>query len=1003
MMKPILLFLGALSFSLVSCSTATYQTKEALPERAATSPALAQGSAALPDTGIYHWKVDTAWVNSTLQSLSLRDKVAQMIVAYTMTHYMSDDNRSYDELVHLVRDVKIGGLVVSLGDIYEQGMILNRLQSIAKVPLLVSSDYEYGLGMRLQDAIGFPSNMGLGATRDSALVYKIGRVVGEESRAVGVLQNYAPVSDVNDNPDNPIINVRSFGENPELVAKLASAFVVGTQDAGVVATAKHFPGHGDTDIDSHMALPIINFGYGRLEKVELVPFRRDVEAGIKSVMVAHIAFPKIVGNSNVPGTLAPEISTGLLQDSVGFHGLIVTDALTMRGVSSEFSAAQAAVMAVNAGADILLMPPDEETAINAITKAVERGEISEARIDDAVRKILSIKSELGLDKNRYVNIANIAKIVGIQSHRLLAEKAARRSITIVKNDGDILPLQYHQSPKVLCLTVSDNGNPATGGDFRQELSSRYSNVIFRQVGPSSNQIDFDNIYQLAQSCDMLLLPTYVSWSAGQGTVDFSKPIQGFLDTLLNDGKPSVMVSFGNPYLLRSVPNVSAYVCAYSATRYVVQAATQALFGEINVTGKLPVTIPGVAKYGDGIDIQKTSLSYADPIQAGFSAARLARLDSIMNFWIGDSAFPGAELLVAKDGKIVFNKAFGTYDYSPYSRRVTLRTMYDLASLTKVIATTFAAMKLYDEGKLDIHAPVAKYIPQFGQNGKENVTITNLLVHDSGLPPDPPRHLWDTEAIPHDTLMMLLKHPRLFLTDPTALAAHKAMYDSLYASPLVYKTGTKMVYSDINFLVLAKVIEKITGMPINEYVEKNFYEPLGMTETMFTPPPALKDICAPTEFDAVAGHLLQGIVHDENSRSLGGVAGHAGLFSTSHDLAIYLQMLLNGGVYDGHRYLHDSTIALFTKKHSDLSTRALGWDTKAPEHSSAGRYFSPTSWGHLGFTGTSVWVDPVRKLYVILLTNRVCPTRENYKIARVRPAVANAVIEALKDFKSPQKP
>ncbi len=1001
MMKLTLLFLVTLSFSFLSCSTATYQTRESAPEVEAGQ--MAEGSSAIPDTSIYHWKADTSWVNTTMRSLSLRDKVAQMIVAYTWTHYMSDDNRSYDQLVHLVQDVKIGGLVVSLGDIYEQAMILNRLQKVAEIPLLVSSDYEYGLGMRLQDAIGFPSNMGLGATRDSTLVYKIGRVVGEEARAVGVLQNYAPVSDVNDNPDNPIINVRSFGENPQLVGRLASAFVKGTQDAGVVATAKHFPGHGDTNIDSHMALPVIDFGYGRLDTMELVPFRDDVASGIKSVMVAHIAFPKIVGNSNVPGTLSPEITTGLLQDSVGFHGLIVTDALTMRGVTNEFSAAEAAVMAVKAGADILLMPPDEETAINAITHAVQRGEISEARIDNAVRKILTIKSELGLNRDRYINVRNIAKIVGIQSHRLLAEKAARRSITIVKNDGNILPLQYHQSPKILCLTVTDNMNAATGMDFRRELSSRYRNVMYEEVGPWSNQIDFDNVYQLAKSADMILLPTYVSWSAGQGTVDFSKPIQGFLDTLLADGKPSVMVSFGNPYLLRSVPNVSAYVCAYSGTRYVVQAAVEALFGETNVTGKLPVTIPDVAQYGDGIDLPKTSLRYADPVEAGFSATRLARLDSIMNFWIADSAFPGAELLVAKDGKIVFDKPFGTYDYSPYSRRITLRTMYDLASLTKVTATTFAAMKLYDEGKLDLYAPVARYIPQFAQNGKENVTIMNLMVHDSGLPPDPPRHLWNTDAIPQDTLMVLLKHPRLFLTDSVALAAHKAMYDSLYATPLVYKTGTKMVYSDINFLVLAKVIQKITGEPINEYVENTFYKPLGMTETMFTPPLALKDICAPTEFNVDAGHLLQGIVHDENARSLGGVAGHAGLFSTSHDLAIYLQMMLNGGVYDGHRYLHDSTIALFTKRHSSLSTRALGWDTKAPEHSSAGRYFSPTSWGHLGFTGTSVWVDPVRKLFVILLTNRVCPTRVNYKIARVRPAVANAVIEALKDFKMPQKP
>ncbi len=996
-MKFTLLLLVAFSF--LSCSTGNYQTKEVQPPSSKISITVTVPAKPVPvevetpDTAAYVWKVDTAWVEKTMRSLSLRDKVAQMVVPFTFTPYMSDDDDTYQNLVHLVRDLHVGGFVVSLGNVYEQAILLNKLQKMSDIPLLISSDYEYGLGMRLENGIAFPSNMALGATRDSLLVYKIGKTVAKEARAVGVLQNYAPVSDVNDNPENPIINVRSFGENPQLVGKLASAFVIGTQDAGVVATAKHFPGHGDTDVDSHSALPVINYGYPQLEKVELVPFRDDVAAGVKSVMVAHIAFEKFEGKPGVPSTLSHRISTDLLQDSVGFHGLIVTDALTMKGVTKTYSAAEAAVMAVKAGADILLMPPDDEVAINAVTRAVERGEISPERIDESVRKILSIKSELGLDKNRFINVDNISKIVGIESHKLLAKKAARHSITIVKNDGNLIPLQYHQPQRILCLTVADNMNPATGAQFRQELSSRYDNVVYAQIDPTSNEIDFDNISKLAKSADIVVIPAYVTWGAGQGTVDFTKPIQEFLDKLISDKKPTVMVSFGNPYLLRSVPKVSAYVCAYGSMKYSVSAAVEAVFGEINVTGKLPVTIPGSANYGDGITLKQTSLRYSDPEEAGFSTQRLGRLDSIVNYWVADSAFPGAELLVAKDGKVVYDKAFGTYDYSPYSRRVDLNTMYDLASVTKVTATTLAAMKLYEEGKLDLDAPVVKYIPQFGQNGKEKITIRNLLVHDSGLPPDPAHYLWYTSTIPHEQLLELLKNPRSFLKD--LVAAHEAMYDTLYATPLEYKTGTKEVYSDIGFIIMGKVIEKITGMPLDKYVEENFYKPLGMTHTMFNPPDNLVDMCAPTEFDSTSGSLLQGVVHDENARSLGGVAGHAGLFSTSGDLAIYLQMLLNGGVYDGRRYLQDSTIALFTRKQSSLSTRALGWDTKSPENSSAGHFFSPTSFGHLGFTGTSLWIDPVRKLFVVFLTNRVCPTRNNYKIAIVRPIVHDAVIEALK--------
>ena len=354
------------------------------------------------------------------------------------------------------------------------------------------------------------------------------------------------------------------------------------------------------------------------------------------------------------------------------------------------------------------------------------------------------------------------------------------------------------------------------------------------------------------------------------------------------------------------------------------------------------------------DTGVSDLKFADPVKAGFDPSKLVRLDSIVNYWIGDSAFPCVQLLVAKDGNIVYDKAFGTYGYSPLSRKTDLNTMFDLASLTKVCATTLAAMKLFGEGKLDINAPVVKYLQQFGQNGKEKITIRNLMEHDSGMPPDPPKYLWFTSAISQEQLNRLLRNPRDFVaTDSFGdnfTMAHNAMWDSLYATPLEYPTGTKMVYSDINFLILGKVIEKITGMSLDKYVSENFYHPLGMAHTMFTPPESIEASCAPTEYDSAAGGLLRGVVHDENARSLGGVAGHAGLFSTAGDLAIYLQMLLNHGVYSGHRYLQDSVVHLFASKQSDLSTRGLGWDTKSPEHSSAGHYSRQT---HSGIWGLPV--------------------------------------------------
>ena len=1004
-MKRLLPILLA-SVLLMSCSSGHYQTKNdgKLPSSSAGSAQQVNSGYILqqPTGTDYKWIADTAWVDSTLSSLSLREEVGQMIVPFTYAKYMSENSNSYDELAHLVKEFHVGGFVMSIGNVYEEAMLINRLQKISKIPLLFASDFEYGLGMRLRDAVSFPMNMALGATRDTTLAFKIGHAVGDEARAIGVLQVYAPVSDVNDNPSNPIINVRSFGENPQLVGRMASAWATGAQEAGVVATAKHFPGHGDTQVDSHTQLPTINYPYSRLDTLELVPFRDDIAAGIKSVMVAHIAFPLFQHEVGVPATLSRQITTGMLRDSLGFHGLIVTDALTMGGVTKDYSTAEAAIRAVNAGADILLMPPDDRTAVDAIVKAVHAGVIAHATIDRAVKKILTVKSELGLEKRRFVNVDNIDKVIGSMSHELLAQKAARRSITIVRNIGNYLPLQYHQPQQLLCLTVADDGDPSVGQRFRNELAERCDNIAYAQINPTSNQMNFDDVYKEAEQSNIIVIACYVQWGAGQGTVDFTPQIKDFLNKVAALNKPCIMVSFGNPYLLRSVPIVPAYVCAYSSSRYSVNAAVQALFGEINVTGKLPVTIPNAANYGDGVMLPKTSLQYSPPQEAGFNPVRLDRLDSIMNYWVAKGAFPGAQLLVTRHGMIAYDKCFGTLDTSLYSRRVTPNTMFDLASLTKVIATTFAAMKLYDEGKLDLDAPVARYIPQFAQNGKSEVTIRNLLVHDSGLPPDPPHFLWETSAIPQSQLERLLKDPHAFVYADSFGSnfhlAHQAMCDSIYAMPLSYKTGTKMVYSDINFIVLGKVIESITGMPLDQYVEQNFYKPLGMTRTMYNPPSNLWKDCAATEYDSVAGYLLQGVVHDENARSLGGVSGHAGLFSTSEDLAVYAQMLLNGGIYDGRRYLKASTISLFTRKQSDLSTRALGWDTKSPEHSTAGRYFSPTSFGHLGFTGTMIWVDPVRKLFVILLTNRVCPTRKNEEIQIVRPAVCNAVIEALSSDK-----
>jgi len=916
------------------------------------------------------------WIETKLKKLSLEEKVSQMIVTFALGYYISSDSYAFKRLERLVKEQKVGGIYMSSGNVYEEAVLLNKLQAMVPpdgIPLLVSADYENGVAMRLENATMFPNPMALGATGNPNFAYEMGRVIAKEGRAIGVHQAYSPTMDVNTNPDNPIINVRSFGDNPEMVAKLAQAFIKGMQDGGMISTAKHFPGHGATDVDSHSDLPVLNFDRQRLEKVELVPFKSAIDSGVMSVMVAHLSVPALDTVENLPATLSKKIVTDLLRNEMKFQGLIVTDAMGMRGVTKNRSVAEAAVLAVKAGVDMILMPPDEEIAIRAVVNAVRCGEIAEARIDESVRRILSLKQWVGLDRNRFVNIDSISSIVGSPEHWQIAKQIARESITLLKNNKNgavALPLVKNGQRRILNICISDNGEQRTGEHFNQQMSKRYRKIENLKLDIRSSNAEYKDALTKAKRADIVLCPTYVRVRSGQGTVSLPQGHVDFLKKLLRLKKPVVMISFGNPYLVRDFNAVLAYICAYGDADVSVDAAVEALFGEIPIRGKLPVSIPNVFPLGSGLVYQKIILREGAPSEVGMDEDAFIKVDNIIKKAIQDSAFPCAVLLVAKDGVIVHHKAYGTYDYSPHSRQIDVNTIFDLASVTKVIATTSAAMKLYDEGKLDLDEKVASYIPRFAQNGKENVTVRNLLVHDSGLPAWKPFY--------------------------KTCASDKQVLDSIYASPLEYPTGTKMVYSDLGIITLGKIIEKVAGMTLDKYVAQEFFRPLGMEHTMYNPPDSLIKRIAPTEIDNYwRMRTVRGRVHDENAAMLGGVSGHAGLFSTAADLAIIIQMLLNGGEYGGKRYLREETVKLFTKKQSDLSSRALGWDTKSPGGSSAGTLLSPTSFGHTGFTGTSIWADPERRLFVILLTNRVYPTRDNVKIIQVRPVVHDAVVECIK--------
>jgi beta-N-acetylhexosaminidase len=924
-----------------------------------------------------------SWADSVLSGMTLEQKAGQLLMVIAYGVYQSPETGQFARLERLVHEQGIGGVILSHGDLYESARLLNRLQSLAAIPLLVGSDLERGLSMRVRRGTPFPDCMALGATRNPEYAYRIGRAIAEEARAIGIHQNYAPVADVNTNPLNPVINTRSFGDNVALVDGMVKAFVRGTEEGGVIATAKHFPGHGDTGRDSHLELPLLTLDRARLDSVELSPFRAAIESGARSVMIGHLNVPALEKDGSLPASLSRRIIGGVLEREMGFSGLVVSDAMEMRGVTQGYSIGQSTVMAIQAGTDLVLLPPNADLALEAIVSAVRGGTLAESRIDEAARKILRTKQALGLDRDRLVNEEEIAQVVGNPEHWRLAREAARDAVTLLRDDVALLPLREESAERPITVVLTDAeqsrvdverpGNPfpceATGAYLTRLLRSRLGRLESVGLSPASSQEDFDDALRKVRRSDLILVQTYVKVRTSSGSIGLPTKMKEFLAAVEDLHKPLVALVLGSPYVASLFPGADVLLCTYGDSEPLVEAAAEALCGEIPIRGKLPISIEGAFTFGSGIRMRQLALRHVSATDAGFDALRMSRIDSIAYAGIADSAFSAAQIAVVYRGALAWDRSYGTYTYDARSREIDDSSLFDLASLTKVVGTTSAIMKLYEQGKIALDDPVSKYIPAFTSGLKAAITIRLLLLHRGGFPPF--RKFWE------------------FCPTPAA------MLDSVFATPLVARPGDTTIYSDLGFITLGKIVEKVSGMPLTAYLQKEFFGPLGMGHTMYTPPVALRLHAVPTEVDTVwRQRLIQGTVHDENADFLGGVSGHAGLFSTAGDLARYVQMLLNGGTYDGIRFLNDTTIARFVRKRVAGQERYLGWDMKSPKGSSAGRLFSATSFGHTGFTGTSIWIDPERALAVIFLTNRVHPTRANTKLFRIRPALHDAVVSAL---------
>jgi beta-glucosidase-like glycosyl hydrolase/uncharacterized protein YbbC (DUF1343 family) len=920
---------------------------------------------------------EAAWVRDTLASLDLAGRAAQMVMVRAYAVPRHPDAPEHRELLARVRDDRVGGIVLFASELATVPVLLDELQHEAAVPLLVAADLERSLGFRVAEGpVALPSAMAIGATRSEEAARFAGELTAREGRAAGIHWALAPVADVNSNPANPVINLRSFGEDPELVARLVAAWVAGARAGGIMTSVKHFPGHGDTAVDSHLALPTIPGDRARLDRVELAPFRAAIAAGVDSVMLGHLAVPALDGSGR-PATLSRPVATGVLRDELGFRGLAVTDAMEMKGVGDVWMGA-AVVEAVAAGADVVLLPADPRVAVQSLVRAVREGQLPAARIDEAAARVLAAKARLGLAARRPVDRAALRRGVGRPEDAARAAAIAAQAVTLLRNRGGIVPLAAEARLDVLHLVLSSdwvNANIDAGDAIPgRELARRGAAVTTRRVGPQLPPAVADELVAAAAGRTHVVVSAFVRVTSAKGRADMDASHAELIRRLADAGCPVVVVSYGSPYLLSQFPDVPAYLCVYGADETSQRAAIAALFGEAPIGGALPVTIPGVAALGDGIALPRRELALvpSTPEEAGFTAEGLAEVDAVVERAIAERAFPGAVVAIGHRGRLAHLKAYGRMTYDAGAAAMATDTIFDLASLTKVVATTTVAMTLVDEGRLDLDARVDSFLPRFVGPNKEKVTVRHLLTHAAGI----------------DWWAPLFRE----------VSGQAAYVERICAMPLAAEPGAVMKYSDLGIILLGEILERVSGRPLEALVRERVTGPLGMRDTLYRPGPELLSRIPPTEADPWRGRVVHGEVHDENAFAIGGAAPHAGLFSTAPDLARFAQMLLWGGVYDHRRVVSRRTVDAFTRRATlpPGTDRALGWDTRSAQGSSAGTLFSPTSFGHTGFTGTSLWIDPERELFVVLLTNRVHPTRENNAIRTVRPALADAVVRALAD-------
>src|SRR6202453_1341072 len=842
-----------------------------------------------------------AWVEATLKKMTLREKLGQMLMPYYFGVFTSTESADYKELQHQVEENHVGGCIlgthrgplgIERSQVYPTAALTNELQKHAKIPLLIGGDFETGTAMRIDEGTSFPSAMAVGAANDPKAAYAIGKVTALEAQAAGVRWIFAPDADVNNNPDNPIINIRSFGEDPQRVAEYVSQFIHGVEENGCLAAAKHFPGHGNVSVDSHLSLAKVPGDRNELENTELVPFRAAIAAGAGSVMPGHLSVPAYESDPNVPATISRNILTGLLRDELKFKGLIVTDAMDMGGVTSLYAPGDAAVRAVEAGADVILQPPVPDAAMASLEQAVKSGRISVSRIDESVRRILQAKSRLGLDKDRLADVEHLNEKFARPEYAAQAQAIADRGVTLLRDTSKLLPLDASHPLRVLLVSLSADADPYPGETIEPEIRWRVDSLKAMRA-----DMQFVNVSSLKlpapDTYDVAIAALFVRVADRKGNVAFPEDQRAFVNQIIAAGKPTVVIGFGSPYLITTFPDAPVWLAEFSTNDVSQRAAVRALFGQVPIQGKIPVTVPGVAKRGDGLRSAEVPMT----LQPGSDAltAKLQPAFELLDRAVASDAFPGGVLALGLNDDLIVHP-FGKLTRDSKAAAVDADTIYDVASMTKVVVTTTCAMILEQQKRLDLDAPVSRYLPEWleaanldpNPGWRAQVTVRMLLLHDAGLPA-------------HRDFYKQAK-------------GHDAVVGLVAAEPLVREPGKEVEYTDLGMILLGEIIERLTGEGLDEFAQGHIFGPLGMTNSFYNPAAKLRAKIAPTENDTeFRKRLLVGEVHDENAWALGGVSGNAGLFSTAGDVATFAQMMLNGGIYAHHRVVSRATVEKFTAR------------------------------------------------------------------------------------------